>query len=313
MKRVDGVLLGDRSELEARGVVFPLRLLPAPPRGGDYLAEYEEFQARARQRRGREIFVKAHLVSRFFDELVHHERLLDFVEAVLGPDIALWESDFFVKAPHTDKYVGWHQDTPYYNLSTERVLSVNLALTASDRDNGCLKVVAGTHRRGTIGSIPSARDDILRQLAQTDDRDTPLDNMLRLGQALDFEITPSMEEAVELRPGEASVHFAGLLHASGPNRSDRKRVCYVMRFVSGDTYCKSGKDSAMLVRGRVHHDRFELEPRPKASFDDEALAALERAVSFPSGFADAGIKRRLEAATAAAATTASTTASTTDR
>lgn len=296
-----GAPLADPSELGARGIVAPLRLLPARDDPAGYLAEYEAFQARARQRRGREVYIKAHLVSPFFDAIVHHEALLDFVEAVLGPDLVLWESDIFEKAPHTDKYVGWHQDTPYYNLSTDRVLSVNLALTASNAHNGCLKVVAGTHEGGTLGSIPAARGDILRQLAGTDDKDTPPDDMLRLHQVLGFEVTPQMAEAVELRPGEASAHMAGLLHASGPNHSDGKRVCFVMRFVSGDTYCKSGRDSAMLVRGRVHHDRFELEPRPRAELDDEALAALERAVRFPSGFADAGIKRRLEAAAAAAA------------
>ncbi len=59
-----------------------------------------------------------------------------------------------------------------------------------------------------------------------------------------------------------------------------------MRYISAETYCRSGRDSAMLVRGACDGGHFELEPRPNVDFSPEAMAAMTRAVTFPRAKSD---------------------------
>ena len=119
-----------------------------------------------------------------------------------------------------------------------------------------------------------------------------------LPQNLDFHLNPAGEAAlgidgsgarmVELQPGEASMHSVELLHGGGPNTSPRARIAFVMRFISSHTRCRTPvRDSAMLVRGKVVGEHWDLERRPTEDFSAEAFAALARAVDgTPSGFGD---------------------------
>ena len=70
-----------------------------------------------------------HLVIPEVHELIRDRRILDPVESVVGPDILLWNADFFIKDPHTLEYVGWHQDLRYWGLDDD-----SRELTAWDRD-----------------------------------------------------------------------------------------------------------------------------------------------------------------------------------
>ena len=78
------------------------------------------------------------------------DEVLDFVEAFLGPDIVLWSSHFISKPPGDGKRVPWHEDSAYWNerLSEHEVLTVWLAIDDSTRENGCMRVVADSHRHG---------------------------------------------------------------------------------------------------------------------------------------------------------------------
>jgi len=60
---------------------------------------------------------KSYLLFNWADQLVHHPRILDAVEDVIGPDILVYHSTLFLKEAHTPAYVRWHQDSPYLYLS----------------------------------------------------------------------------------------------------------------------------------------------------------------------------------------------------
>ena len=52
---------------------------------------------------------KPHLLFTWLDELVRHPGLLDAVEQVIGPNILVWGSSFFIKEPRNPSFVSWHQ------------------------------------------------------------------------------------------------------------------------------------------------------------------------------------------------------------
>jgi ectoine hydroxylase-related dioxygenase (phytanoyl-CoA dioxygenase family) len=269
-----------RETYQRDGVVWPIRLFE--PEGANALAgQYKVFQKRAKETRGREIYIKPHLVSTWVDAIAHNPFLLDIVEAAIGPDILLWSSDFFVKTARTGKYVCWHQDTPYWELTpVDNIVNIWLALTPSTLESGCMQAVKGTHVmrdivRGRTGF--ASRDEQANKTS---------DNLLAYEQELSLNIRDEDVANLVLSPGEFSVHHGHLVHGGRPNQADFDRVGLVLRYISTDTRQSRDGDAAMLMRGRDIHGHYDLEPRPTADFDATSLAVLADSLNRPSGFFD---------------------------
>src|SRR3954452_24749757 len=87
---------------------------------------------------------------RLLDYLLSDE-VLDLVEPLVGPDIALWRSNFISKDPFTGRATPWHEDSAFWEgrLSEyDRIVTVWLALCPSNRENGCMRVIPGSHLEG---------------------------------------------------------------------------------------------------------------------------------------------------------------------
>ncbi|MCA9571259.1 MAG: phytanoyl-CoA dioxygenase family protein, partial [Myxococcales bacterium] len=66
----------------------------------------------------------------------------------------------------------------------------------------------------------------------------------------------------DMAPGMLSMHHFSTVHSSGPNRSDRRRVAFVGRYMSpaiSQETAESGQ--AVLVRGHDTHKHFALKER----------------------------------------------------
>lgn len=89
-------------------------------------------------------------------------RLLSLVEGLVSPGLALFSAKLISKGPHEPHNVcHWHQDEAYWHIYgvSERRMSIWLPLQDTDRRNGCLRVVPGSHRRHVIPHQPrSSRD-----------------------------------------------------------------------------------------------------------------------------------------------------------
>src|SRR5690606_648378 len=143
---------------------------------------------------------KMHLYLRWVDEIVHHPRILDAVEDLIGPDILLYHLTLWLKEPNSDARISWHQDSTYFGLAPPLHVTAWVALSVSDERSGCVKVVPGSHRQGQL------RHGIER---------TP-DNMFRTGQRIHVPDDTAVDSLV-LQPGEFSLHHTFLHHASMPN------------------------------------------------------------------------------------------------
>jgi non-heme Fe2+,alpha-ketoglutarate-dependent halogenase len=273
----------DQSEFLRDGIVWPL-VGTDESSATSLLDRYNKFQSNAVKHRGREIHLKPHLVSTWLDNIVCHPNILDAVEAAIGPNILLWSSDFAVKGAGAGTWIPWHQDTPYWNLSSTRVVSVWYAITDAVIDNGAMKVITGTHRSGAKGRINYDGDP--HKGIEQGNRPSSDGNLFFYDHIMDETVDESKAVDVELNPGQFSMHHINLVHGGGPNESSRDRIGFVMRYMSADTYCSSGMDSSLLVRGEYNGDQIHLENRPTGDFNPEDLAGMEHALSFPSGFGD---------------------------
>ena len=148
-------------------------------------------------------------------EFLLSDEVLDLVEPLVGPDIALWTSHFISKEPFTGRATPWHEDSAFWNgrLSEyDRIVTVWLALGPSNRENGCMRVIPGTHENGGFSEY------------QPTDMTT---------QTFHAEITHVDEDKAvyfELQPGEFSLHDGRIVHGATANTSPIRRTGYTMRY-----------------------------------------------------------------------------------
>lgn len=258
------------------GYHFPVRAM-SPEEARGYRAKLEAFEAEQGGPLRGTLRNKPHLVFTWAAELIRHPRILDAVEDLLGPDLLVWSSSFFIKEAHDPSYVSWHQDSTYWGLSHPDVVTAWLALTVSDVPNGCMRVIRGSHLRD-----------------QVPHRDTFAEhNLLSRGQEVAVEVNEADAVNLELQPGEFSLHHVRIVHGSEPNRADYRRVGYAIRYLPTYVRQTAGpRDSATLVRGTDAYGHFELESRPRADLDPEALEMHRRVTEQAATILYRGTDRR---------------------
>lgn len=239
----------------AQGYFYPVRVL-AESEANAYRRRLEAFESSHGGPLKREYRQKTHLLFPWLDELVRNPDILDVVERVLGPDILVWQTAFFIKEAHDDAFVTWHQDSTYWGLSEPEVVTAWVALSSSTVQSGCVRVIPGTHRFDQVPHVETAAAN----------------NLLTRGQEVAVEVCESDAVAMPLRPGEMSLHHIRTFHNSEPNRSNDRRIGFAIRYIP--THVRQlhvHDDTATLVRGKDRFGHFELEPRPTEDFAPESV------------------------------------------
>ncbi len=199
---------------------------------------------------------KPHLLFGWLNDLIRQEKIVDAVEDLYGEDLLCWTSNFFIKEANDPAYVSWHQDSTYWGLSKPDVVTAWVAFSESNKSNGAMEVIPGTH---LLDQIPH-KDTFAKN------------NSLTRGQEIAVEVDRSKAVAIELQPGEMSLHHVRIIHGSAPNSSPNRRIGFAIRYIPTYVRQLEGEDSATLVRGVDTFLTFKHEPRPTSDFDPEFVA-----------------------------------------
>src|SRR5689334_21157569 len=111
--------------------------------------------------------------------------LLDVVERVIGPDIILWASTVFCKEAARGLEVPWHQDGQYWPIRPRATVTVWVALDDATPENGCMRIIPGSHLMGDFAHEVSDREDLVLNNVLSDrrlDLSTARDVVLEAGQ-----------------------------------------------------------------------------------------------------------------------------------
>jgi len=153
--------------------------------------------------------------DRLLDFLLSDE-VLDTVEPLVGPNIALWSSHFISKDPFTGRETPWHEDSAFWNgrfSAYDGIVTIWLALeNPSTRENGCMRVVPGTHK------LFGASEYV------------PTDTTTKTFHAEIAEVDESKAVYFELQRGEFSMHDGRIVHGAAANTSPVRRTGYTMRY-----------------------------------------------------------------------------------
>jgi non-heme Fe2+,alpha-ketoglutarate-dependent halogenase len=237
------------------GFYFPIPVL-APSEARDYRRRLEAVEAERGGTLTAEIRQKPHLLFTWLADLVRHPAILDAVEDVLGPNLLVWSTSFFIKEARDSAFVSWHQDATYWGLSEPDVITAWVAFTEATVENGAMRMVPGSHGE---------------QLAH---RDTfAANNLLSRGQEIEVEVDEARGVDIVLRAGEMSLHHVRMVHGSPPNRSNDRRIGFAIRYIPTYVRQLAGEiDGATLVRGVDEHHYYVPERAPATDLSPEARA-----------------------------------------
>ncbi|MCP4512865.1 MAG: phytanoyl-CoA dioxygenase family protein, partial [Fuerstiella sp.] len=148
---------------------------------------------------------------------------------------------FFAKPARVGTRTPWHQDGEYWPIEPLATCTVWIAVDASTPQNGCLRVIPGSHRS--------------QRLARHNKSDAP---GIALNLELDeSEFDESTAQDIVLEPGQISLHDVFLFHGSEPNYSDDSRRGMTLRYMPTTSVYRHGqstkfdRDGVLLMSERT--------------------------------------------------------------
>ncbi|MCZ6783438.1 MAG: phytanoyl-CoA dioxygenase family protein [Proteobacteria bacterium] len=153
------------------------------------------------------------------DALMDDPRLVEPMRDLVGSErVALWTDKLNLKRSREGSGFRFHQDSPYWNHKCDHVdqlPNVMIALDDATADNGCLRVVRGSHKRG---SLPGIRDETTLGPLFTDPA----------------HFDPDDEVLAEMPAGSLLFFSPHTVHGSQPNRSGEPRRAMVLTYQPSD-------------------------------------------------------------------------------
>lgn len=206
--------------------------------------------------------VNGQIVIPLLFEIASAKSILDAIESVLGPNLLVWSCELFIKEAGSEKIVTWHQDLTYWGMGgSDKQASAWIAITDVTEQAGCMRFVPGSHKRDLVPHIDTFSDG----------------NLLSRGQEIAVEVDEQDAVLDDLAPGEMSIHHGRIFHASGPNRSQDRRIGMVIRYVTPDLVRSSAtRDYALLVRGVDDCGNWINIAPPRALFGADEMSVYTR-------------------------------------
>lgn len=155
-----------------------------------------------------------------FWDLAYHPTIALAVDALIGPDINLFETSCIAKVPgFTGSFRDWHQDSEYSDpQSNDRHVTVIVYLDEMAGDSGATWVAPGTHRSGPLPHV-SPQESLSSNAREVADK-----------RRYDAEGI-----SFAFAPGDVLIFLVRLVHKSGPNASGRSRWSVALNYTRRDT------------------------------------------------------------------------------
>ena len=202
-----------------------------------------------------------HLISPVFNKVCLNNKILDAVESIIGKNILICGTTLFIKNVNEKGFVSFHQDAKYIGLEPHNWVTAWIAVTDSNEENGCMRMWSGSHKEN------------LKNHKQKFDEN----NLLTRGQTI--ENVPLEEtDSVVLEAGQMSLHHPTVVHGSGLNKSNDRRIGFVIQsYIGSDVDQVLGKIYVQKARGEDTHKFHEYSNIPQTLMSKEDILTWNKA------------------------------------
>ena len=202
-----------------------------------------------------------HLISPVFNKVCLNKNILDAVESIIGKNILICGTTLFIKNPKEKGFVSFHQDARYIGLEPHNWVTVWIAITDAHEKNGCMRMLPGSHKEN------------LRYHEQKFDEN----NLLTRGQTIK-NISLDKTEPVILKAGQMSLHHPKIIHGSGLNYSDDRRIGFVIQsYIGSNVEQVLGKMYVQKARGEDKYKYHEYSNIPSKLMGKKEVISQNRA------------------------------------
>ena len=197
----------------------------------------------------------AHLISPLLDLVVHNTKILDAVESIIGKNILVCGTTLFIKNPDEKGFVSYHQDAKYIGLEPHNWVTAWVAITNTNEENGCMRMWAGSHK------------DNLKEHNQKFNEG----NLLTRGQTVENVPEEDVKPLI-LSAGQMSLHHPTLVHGSGLNKSDDRRIGFVIQsYIGSNVKQVLGVNSVQVARGKDEFGYHKVIKRSSGLLNDNDI------------------------------------------
>ena len=160
----------------------------------------------------------AHQLDKELKALTEDRRLVGPIQDIIGmKSISLWTDKLNLKRPKEGTGFGWHQDSPYWvhdSKNVDLLPNVYLSLDNATLENGCFKVIKGSH---ISGCLPGTNDGTQLGGFYTDPNTFDKTN----------------EVSLEISAGSLVFFSPHIVHGSEPNSTNTQRRAYIITYQPG--------------------------------------------------------------------------------
>ena len=202
-----------------------------------------------------------HLISPVFDKICHNSKILDAVESLIGKNILICGTTLFIKNPNEKGFVSFHQDARYIGLEPHNWVTAWVAVTDANEENGCMRMWSGSHKNELQYHNEKFNENNLLTRGQTVEN-VPIN-----------ETTP-----VILKAGQLSLHHPQIVHGSGLNKSNDRRIGFAIQSYIGTNVDEVlGKIYVQQARGSDIFKYHQHVKRPTELMNNIDIASRKKA------------------------------------
>jgi len=202
-----------------------------------------------------------HLISHIFDKVSHNPKILDAVESIIGKDILICGTTLFIKNPKEKGFVSFHQDAKYIGLEPHNWVTAWIAVTDTNEENGCMRMWSGSHKHE------------LKYHNQKFDEN----NLLTRGQTIE-NVPYNETKPVILKSGQMSLHHPTIVHGSGLNKSNDRRIGFVIQsYIGTNVNQVLGKMYVQQARGEDRYKYHEHVERAQELMSQSGIKTRKKA------------------------------------
>ena len=196
-------------------------------------------------------------ISDAYMDAMSNAAMTDMVNQLIGPNLKFHHCKINLKLPGSDTTVHYHQDFLFTPHTNDDVVTALLMLDDVTEENGCLRVVPGSHRGPMLSLYQDGRF---------------------VGAVSGAEEVRLLSESIPVtgKAGSVCLMHTRLAHGSAPNGSDRSRNLYICVYSAADAFPiarnpMANPNEGMILRGektrtaRLSEAMIELPEQPRSA------------------------------------------------